>query len=83
MSQHGRNLFEPDTLTQHLTRGGMPEDVGTANGRLNTGTLQGSSGDMGDRMPGLSTREWLERCHRTQEDLRAWHPWSRGTEILQ
>jgi hypothetical protein len=83
MAQHGRNLFEPDILTQHLTRGGMSEDVGTTNWRLDSGTLQGSSGDMGDRMPGLSTREGLERCHRAQEDLLAWYPWPRGIEIPQ
>lgn len=60
MAQDGRDLFEPDILTQHLAGSGMPEDVGAANGRVHTGTLQGRSGNMGDRVSGLAARERFE-----------------------
>ena len=83
MAQDGRDLFESDILMQHLARGGVSEDVGSANWRLNTGTLQGRPGDMGDRVSGLSARERFERRHGAQEDLVALYPWPPGIYIGQ
>jgi hypothetical protein len=69
MAQDGLDIFERDILPQHLAGGCMSEDMGTANGRLNAGALQGRPCDMGDRMSGLSAGERLERCHGAEEDI--------------
>jgi hypothetical protein len=83
MAQDGRDIFEPDILTQHLARGCMSEYMGTANRRLNTGTLQGSPCDMGDRMSGLLAIKRFERSHGAKKDMVTLYRWPPCIQIGQ
>jgi hypothetical protein len=83
MAQDGRDIFEPDILTQHLARGGMSEDRGPAKQRLNASTLQGTPCHMGDGMSGLSAAERFERSHGAEEKMVALYPRPPCIEIGQ
>jgi hypothetical protein len=83
MAQNLSNIFQPDVLTQHLARGRMPKNMRPTARRLNTGTLQRGSGNVRDRVSGLTAREGPERRYRAKENVLGGDLGARSGEIGQ
>jgi hypothetical protein len=83
MAQDLGDILEPDVLTQHLARGRMPKNMRPTARRLNTGTLQRGSGNVRDRVSGLTAREGPERRYRAKENVLAGHLRAPSGEIDQ